>query len=50
MNKIFSVLQSLLQSECVYGCIYSPFVDITIVLVWRVLYFQQLQFEERMLT
>jgi len=31
------VLQSLVQSACVCGCTYSPFVDVTVVLVWRVI-------------
>jgi hypothetical protein len=35
-NKITSVLQSFVQSVCFCGCIYSPFVDVTIVLAWRV--------------
>jgi len=35
-NKIFSVLKFPLQSVCVYGCIYSPFVYVTLVLVRRV--------------
>ena len=34
--KFLSVLKSLLQSVRVCGCIYNPFVYVTLVLVWRV--------------
>ena len=30
------MLQSLVQSVCAGGCIYSPLVEVSIVLVWRV--------------